>query len=540
MHCRARIKRSYPRRRTHKDDASAFSRRNRKKKSCCRFMHRKFTVHPQVLHTSPVEDGRGALDDDGAKYYAGNFMKGRHLAVHGLLAVAFGVVGLLALAPASWAAGDATAFRVFLRDGSSLSSFGEFARVADRVVFSMRVGSAPDAPLHLVNLPVDRVDWERTQRYAEAARAARYIETRAETDYAGLSNDVARVLNDVVRMDDASVRLALIEDARRRLAVWPQQHYNYRDAEVRQMLGLLDEAIADLRGAERPGEFSLNLVAFAAPLPASEALLPEPDPQEALAQILTAAEAADSAPERSALLSVLLEALDRDGALLDAAWASSARTRAQAALDAERLLDRRYQSLSERIMGLAETRARRADVRGVERLLAQIRREDETLGLARPDAVDSLVAAVQERLDAARRLRLARDRWELRRPVFGEYGVAINRPMYLLAELDAPLDDIKALAGSSPSALARIERLVTRILKLTSDVTPPEEFAAAHALLVSAAHLAEAAARHRRDATLANDIARAWDASSAAAGALMLGARARTDIRTLLQPPQLP
>jgi hypothetical protein len=32
---------------------------------------------------------------------------------------------------------------------------------------------------------------------------------------------------------------------------------------------------------------------------------------------------------------------------------------------------------------------------------------------------------------------------------------------------------------------------------------------------------------------------RAWDASSAAAGALMLGARARTDIQSLLKPPQL-
>ncbi len=32
---------------------------------------------------------------------------------------------------------------------------------------------------------------------------------------------------------------------------------------------------------------------------------------------------------------------------------------------------------------------------------------------------------------------------------------------------------------------------------------------------------------------------RAWDASSAAAGALMLGARARADIQALLRPPQL-
>jgi hypothetical protein len=56
---------------------------------------------------------------------------------------------------------------------------------------------------------------------------------------------------------------------------------------------------------------------------------------------------------------------------------------------------------------------------------------------------------------------------------------------------------------------------------------------------MSAAQLADNAARIRREATLAGDIGRAWDASSAAAGALMLGARARSDIQTQLRPPQL-
>ena len=51
--------------------------------------------------------------------------------------------------------------------------------------------------------------------------------------------------------------------------------------------------------------------------------------------------------------------------------------------------------------------------------------------------------------------------------------------------------------------------------------------------------LAGNAGQIRREATLAEDIARAWDASSAAAGALMLGARARTDMQSLLRPPQL-
>ena len=62
---------------------------------------------------------------------------------------------------------------------------------------------------------------------------------------------------------------------------------------------------------------------------------------------------------------------------------------------------------------------------------------------------------------------------------------------------------------------------------------------AAHSLLVSAVQMADTAARIRREATLAGDVGRAWDASSAAAGALMLGARATTDIRNLSRPPQL-
>ena len=57
----------------------------------------------------------------------------------------------------------ATLLRVFLRDGTALVSYGEFARVADRVVFSMPTDSTPNPPLQLANIPADRVDWERTR-----------------------------------------------------------------------------------------------------------------------------------------------------------------------------------------------------------------------------------------------------------------------------------------------------------------------------------------------------------------------------------------
>src|SRR5438128_11930490 len=82
-------------------------------------------------------------------------------------------------------------FRVFLKDGTTLVSYGELARVNDRVVFSMPTGptgptgvAEANPPLHLVNIAADRVDWARTHRYAETARTAHYIATQADADYA--------------------------------------------------------------------------------------------------------------------------------------------------------------------------------------------------------------------------------------------------------------------------------------------------------------------------------------------------------------------
>ena len=101
------------------------------------------------------------------------------------------------------------------------------------------------------------------------------------------------------------------------------------------------------------------------------------------------------------------------------------------------------------------------------------------------------------------------------------------------------LEDIKALAGSTPAALAATERVVAQIVKRASLIVPPTEFGAAHALIVSAAQLGGSAALIRRQAAVSGDIARAWDASAAAAGALMLSARARSEIQSLLRPPEL-
>src|SRR5262245_61367704 len=74
------------------------------------------------------------------------------------------------------AADEATLFRVFLQDGTSLVSYGEVARIGDRVVFSMPTSASSTTPdLQLVNIAANRVDWNRTLRYAESARATQYL-----------------------------------------------------------------------------------------------------------------------------------------------------------------------------------------------------------------------------------------------------------------------------------------------------------------------------------------------------------------------------
>lgn len=457
-----------------------------------------------------------------------------------LAAVVLAAAVIFPLRAAAADADQATLLRVFLTDGTSLVSYGEPARVNDRVIFSMPTAPLPNPPLHLVNLPVARVDWDRTVRYAATARASHYVQTQAENDYAALSNDVASTLNEVALTAEPSQRLAIVQRARQTLADWPQTHFNYRAAEVRQLLGMLDEAIADLEASRAPGRFSLSLSAFSDPPAIVEPLLPPPaDARQAIEQVLTAARAVDMSAERTSLLATAVAAIDTAKAALPASWAATARAEAAAEIAKELTLDRSYRSLTARMMTLANRRARQADVRGLERVVRAVHQRDAALGAKRPDAVTALLEAVQAKLDAARQLRLARDRFALRAPELRRYRLAIRGPMHLFAQLKPSLEAVKALSGSAPATLNAIQRNTSRVLRLASAIVPPDELAAGHALLISAVQLAGHAAQIRREATLAGDMTRAWDASSAAAGALMLGARARSDIQNLLKLPQL-
>src|SRR4051812_1631856 len=235
----------------------------------------------------------------------------------------------------------ATLFRVFLKDGGTLVSYGEVARVEDRVVFSMPTGVGNPPTLHLTTLPADRIDWDRTDRYATSARSRRYLETQAENDYIDLSNQIAQTLNEVGQTNDQARRLDLVERARRTVVNWPTEHFNYRDADIRQLVTMLDAAIGDLRTSTSPGppgsrgQFAFNLVAFATPPPVLEPLMPAPTLRESIEQVLVAARMSDSSFDRSQLYKSALAELDRNKAGGDASipaeWVDATRLNITAA-----------------------------------------------------------------------------------------------------------------------------------------------------------------------------------------------------------------
>src|SRR4029453_3305156 len=100
------------------------------------------------------------------------------------------------------AATEATLFRLFLVDGSSVVSYGEFARVDDHVIFSMVMGGSGEPRLYAATLPASAVDWARTNQQTQSTRYQWYAATRGEDDFLRLSNDVAAVINQVLLTRD--------------------------------------------------------------------------------------------------------------------------------------------------------------------------------------------------------------------------------------------------------------------------------------------------------------------------------------------------
>jgi hypothetical protein len=456
------------------------------------------------------------------------------------------LTALLALATAVPAfAESVTLLRVFLNDGTAIVSYGEYARVGDRLVFSMPIGNANpgagDPNLHVVNLPVSAVNWEATEKYAVSARYSHYIANNAESDYSALAGEIAAVLNQIVLTRDARARLNMAVDARKRLASWPKDHYGYRAGDVREMLGMLDEAISDLRLAAGETSFAIDLVAetpqesYAAHVP----LLRAPTPAEAIAQAIAVAKVTDIAADRTSILRSVVGAIDNPANTVPTGWAAATRRWAIGEIREELRVGKAYASLSSTMLTRATVAARRADVRAVQGVLEAVVRRDSQLGRRRPDEVNALIEQVRAQLDAARRLRLARDRWAERAGSFRVYKRGVAPVLTVMMRAQRTLDDIKSLAGSEPEELVDLGIRLASHAKMLNALSVPEELKPSHALLSSAVNLAETAVKTRRQATVSGELQLAWDASSAASGSMMLLSKAKEDMEAAVRLPEI-
>jgi hypothetical protein len=486
------------------------------------------TRRPQVFHI--LHEGARR---DVARRYNGRITRHLVLMRTGLLALLWLLVPGVAAA-----ASEPMLFRLFLQDGTSVVSYGEFARVGDHVVFSVLMGGSDQPRLHATTLPAHAVDWNRTDLHAASTRYQWYAQTRGEEDFGHLSDEVAAVLNTIVMTRDGARALEIAKQARATLAEWPREHYGYRQRDVREILAILDEAISAIHASTGGSAFEVSLVADAPDI-ALEALAPLPTVREQIDQAFRVAALVDQPAERVALLQAALRLLADEGAVIPPAEAATIRRTAEAAIRVEQAIDARYTDMARRLMTDASRGAARARVADVEQVLNRISREDARLGRRRPQIVQALHSSVQQQLDAARKFRLLRDQWMIRRSLYFAYQRSVGTQLLQLVKSQPALEAIRRLDGPAPDMLVTLQSQLRGGAERLQRIAPPPDLRATHELLLGAWRFAETAVDGRYEAARGADVNAAWGASSSAAGALLLLSRAQQEIRTLLEPPQL-
>jgi len=433
-------------------------------------------------------------------------------------------------------ASDVILYRLFMLDGTTAVSFGEYARIAGSVVFSLPLsGLDGDTPqLQLVSLAESAVDWPRTEAYAEAARARHFIDTRGEAEFSRLSDAVAGTLNQIAFTADPSARLALADRARRLLADWPARNYGYRSKDVAELANMLDEVVSELRVAAGQSQFDVSLVANAS-APPSVPMLPPPTLRESVEQAFALSRSSPDAAQRTSLLKGITDALTAPAA--EGGWAAALLARATSDLVTSARTDQAYAALSTRMLKVADERVRRADVTGIEGLIRAVLEADDKLGRRRPQETAALLATLDLRLDAARRQRLTLDRWALGVGAVRAYVRQARPSVDVLLGSRASLEQIRSLAGPPARTLRQVEKRAGIASRELALIKPPAEAVTVHGLLQNAFQMTARAVATRMTAIGTNDMSLAWQASSAAAGALLMLDRAREEIQRLTSPP---
>ena len=440
------------------------------------------------------------------------------------------VSGLLTVVSAQVVPPGAT-HRVFLTDGRALPIYGESIQVDGRLIFTLLVsGTAGRSEMQLMSLPASAVDVERTNRYAEAMRAAHYAATRGEADYAAVTQEVERSIERLKGVEDSKRRLELAEEAKRRLLSWSEAHYSYRANNIRDLAGLFDEVIAELRAATGQSQF-LELRAGPAG-PVYEALVAAPSLRDSVALALGAAKLADVGEDRVAILRAAAALLERESGVDDL------REEVKNLVAAELAAERDYAQLSTELLTKADEAMRRGDVGQVMSIVASMTERDQALGHRRPQQVEALSAALDTKLEATRAYRLTLEHHAYIRKSLFKYEVRVRRA---LSTLDGLKPVIEFIRDMKSMAFERLDGAHKRLEEIAADletVEAPAYLTDVHATLVSAVQMAKQACDRRRLAVITANMDIAREASTAAAGAQLLSAKSRELLIKRLYPPK--
>lgn len=430
---------------------------------------------------------------------------------------------------------DVSLYRLFLKDGSFVVSYGEYAKVGHEVVLSMPLGATLSPPsLQLVTLSTDSVDWERTDRYSQSVRYQHYASSRAEDDFAVLSAEVAGILNEISLTTDRGRAVQIADEARRKLAAWPGEHLGYRAGDVGDIIGLIDEAMSRLGGT---GDTPIELSLVATPSVQIEPVLGLPSPRDQVRRLVTLVPTAARSVDRVALLRAAIALMNDPRSEIPLDESVDLRRSLENQIRDELSTDAAYVRTSTRLLNLAHQSAQAGRVSGVQRVLDSVPTEDARLGGKRPEAVAALRAALEAKLEATREFRLRQDQWTQRRGLYRSYVDSVSAQVSQLVKAQASLESIRALEGPTPQRLERLHRTLKGGTERLQEIVPPDQLRTTHELLIAAWRFAVGAIEGRQKAINAGDLPTAWQASSAAAGAIMLLTRAQGEMRAALTPP---
>jgi hypothetical protein len=258
-----------------------------------------------------------------------------------------------------------------------------------------------------------------------------------------------------------------------------------------------------------------------------------PDVAESVALAMAAAAACDNDDERLAILRIaakMAESLPPD---------SPVRIASTREFIAESTANEAYAALASEIRAQADAARKKGDVAGLAKMAETVRSRDKALGGRRPQVVAGLLAELEAMIASTKPVSDTLTRYTRVRAYLLAYERTIRPVMSGFDGLRPILNAIREMRYTSYDRLVVASERLKKFMGAVATIQPPEELADVHATLASALSMADHACSKRRLAVAIMSGPSAEQASSAAAGALLLLDQTRAQLVQRLYPPKV-